>query len=359
MDMQPFGAASGDESGWLDRESVSALRAVIPSTMPSASAALYARWWQLETWLRELVYVELRSLYGQRWSSAVSPVDARLKQDAAFSHMSGPDNDNPLAYLDYSQLLALIDAQWEQLGYALLERRAWDGRQEELKRIRHRIGHMRKPHADDLNRLEQTLRDLERGTYIALASYNERGVDDETRTDPVTLSWIRGLHPTAQRLTMHARRQYETHLIVNASRRPWASIPSDLAGAPGILWHADFILRGRTIDAAALWHDSAMEKARPLIVHMLADYPGRVGFTFSAVDEPSAVADAIGEIFDAVLMVARPGGLDFEDQAAWQRRVRAVDYRVLSGSGWSIVDESTLPFTSFSAGGGVKSKPDW
>jgi hypothetical protein len=34
---------------------------------PPRLRALYARWWQLETWLRELAYVELRALLGTRW----------------------------------------------------------------------------------------------------------------------------------------------------------------------------------------------------------------------------------------------------------------------------------------------------
>ena len=88
--------------------------------------------------------------------------------------MSSTDNGNPLAYLDYSQLLTVIAEHDDQLRYALLEFMSWDGQQEELKQIRHRIGHMRKPHPDDLGRLEQTLPDLKRGAFIACASYNKQ-----------------------------------------------------------------------------------------------------------------------------------------------------------------------------------------
>ena len=200
--------------------------------MAPASAALYARWWQLETWLRELIYVELRAQLGIDWTDTVKTANGRQAQDAAFTRMSGPDNDNPLAYLDYAQLLDVIDRHWDQIGYALLDQRAWQGRQDELKRIRHRIGHLRKPHPDDLNRLEQTLRDLERGTFIALASYNDRdfpGTDNHR--DAVTFDWLDGKHPDAKRLIDHADRQYETRLLVRASRRPWTKYPDDLAGA--------------------------------------------------------------------------------------------------------------------------------
>ena len=121
--------------------------------MPGQSLALDARWWQLETWLRELAYVELRALFGSGWRDPIktllnhslkSSTPNRQDRDALFTHLIGVDNDNPLAYLDYSQLTQLIADHWEQFGYALLEERSWDGRQSELGQIRHRLL-MRRP----------------------------------------------------------------------------------------------------------------------------------------------------------------------------------------------------------------------
>src|SRR3712207_5206205 len=57
-----------------DLDSDRALRAATGGdvgVLPARSVALYARWWQLETWLRELIYVELRALYGSTWDNAV------------------------------------------------------------------------------------------------------------------------------------------------------------------------------------------------------------------------------------------------------------------------------------------------
>jgi hypothetical protein len=135
--------------------------------------------------------------------------------------MTAADSENPLAYLDYSQLTSeVIGRHWDLFGRTLLEQRSWEGRQDELKRIRHRISHMRRPHADDLGRLEQTLRDLERGTFIALASYNRKTrPSPQQHHDPVTYSWIHEQHPTAQRLMHHAQRHYQTAREVRASLR--------------------------------------------------------------------------------------------------------------------------------------------
>ena len=352
-----------DESQeWLPREHQEALQAAIRSGgMPSASLALYARWWQLETWLRELIYVELRAKYGTGWNQVVSLAAGRQSKDATFTHMTGPDNENPLAYLDYSQLLKIIDDHWDLFSYALVTRRSWDGRQDDLTQIRHRIGHLRKPHPDDLARIEQTLRDLERGSFIAFASYNRKDQPDpQKRSDPITNGWIKAQHPTARRLIDHAASQYETTLNVQVSRRPWAAWPNDLVGAPGILWHADFYMAGRTVTAAALWRDTGLRKLKPLVIHAIVDSPWHVGFTFSAVDNPEEIADAIGDAFDTILTISHRE--DIPALADWDARTRSareVDFRIVAGSGWDIIDDTTIPVSSFGAGGGVDALPSW
>ena len=333
------------------------------SGLPSTTLAIYSRWWQLETWLRELAYVELRSRDGVEWEKALVVPAKRQQQDSTFTHMLGADNENPLAYLDYSQLISVIESNWDQFAYALVEKQSWDGRQVDLTRVRHRIGHMRKPHQDDLGRLEQTLRDLERGTFIALASYNRRWVPTPSEhSDAVSVGWLRGEHPTARRLLEHADRRYEIGLSLQISCRPWSSIPEQLSHAPGILWHADFYSRGeRSIDVGSLWRENRLRAIRPLIVHLVSDSSHHVGVTFSGADQPAAISDAIGETFDAVLGASRRGTVSNADTSSevFQRRVRAIDFRVLSGTGWNIVDDGTVPISSFGAGGGVTESPRW
>ena len=326
--------------------------------MEDTSVALYARWWQLECWLRSLTYLELRALHGCEWIEAVKAANLRLEQDAVYTHMAGPDSDNPLAYLDYSQVIELIDRFWDQTGYALLEQASWQGRQVELKRIRHRIGHMRRPHRDDLARLEQMLRDLEGGTFTALSTYNDRHVPDATtQSDAVTRGWILGEHEDARRLLTHAERQYETRVRVSTSSRAWAErSPSSIAGTPGHLWHVDFFKRGRGIDVPALWRDVEDSEVGRLLVHLEAHDGNHLGFTFSAVDNDAEIADAIGRAFDQVLMNLTYRETD-DYGAAWSRRIRDMDYRIVSGDGWTIVDETTMPIDIFGAGGGVTRRP--
>jgi NAD(P)-dependent dehydrogenase (short-subunit alcohol dehydrogenase family) len=212
-------------------------KATVPLGRFAQPAALCTRWRQLKCWLRSLTYVELRALQGTKRLDASKAANPRLEQDALYTHMAGPDSDNPLAYLDYSQLLELIERFWDQVGYALFEKASWQGRQVEPKRIRHRIGHMRRPHLDDLGRLEQVLRDLERGTFRALSTYNDRCVPDVVAyDDAVTQGWVRGAHDDARRLLTHADRRYETRIRVTTSARDRAErSPASIAGTPGHL----------------------------------------------------------------------------------------------------------------------------
>ncbi|MEU8977615.1 Swt1 family HEPN domain-containing protein [Streptomyces sp. NPDC048309] len=350
---------------WLDSESYNALRAVVPNVVPAQSLALYARWWQLEAWLRELIYVELRALYGAKWLDKLRAASGRQTQDAAYKHMSTADSENPLAYLDYSQLLQVIENHWGQFEYALLESGSWNGRQEELKRVRHRIGHIRKPHRDDLGRIDQTLRDLEQGAFIACAAYNKRTLPSPKKfKDAMTVGWISGEHPTAQRLIRHADTQYGVGLEVGVSRRPWASWPEDLENAEGLFWHADFYSRDRAVDVRHLWNE--IRGIRPLIVHMLVSHPHHVEFTFSSVDDSASTSDVLGACFDALLYSLRhgdraQGGVSLDDQglAEWRSRTDSIDYRIMSSSGWSIVSEDTIPISMFGTGGQVEILPEW
>lgn len=155
------------------------------SGMPAAASALYSRWWQLETWLRSLVYLELRSANGSVWADVLPKTSANRQQsDEEYRHMRTPDAQDQLAYLDAGPLLQLTHDQWSLFRLYLPTQAIWAGRIEELKAIRNRIGHCRRPHDDDLDRLEQTLRDLESGAFLATSSFN-----DQSRPNQVGLTY--------------------------------------------------------------------------------------------------------------------------------------------------------------------------
>src|SRR6266568_3630987 len=74
----------------------SALRRSISSgwrgDVPAIATALYGRWWQIDTWLRSLVYVELRTNFGPVWVNEIPSVsEDRQLGERTLQHMPTPD----------------------------------------------------------------------------------------------------------------------------------------------------------------------------------------------------------------------------------------------------------------------------
>jgi hypothetical protein len=311
---------------------------------------LYSRWWGLETWLRELVYIELRAQFGREWTSKVSE-RARKRQstDEVYDYMASSDATNLLAYEDVGLVFRLISGYWELFEPSLFRGRSrWEARVEELLQIRHRIGHCRRPHADDLARLEQTLRDLEPGAWTALTSYNRDLSVGQDLDDPVAEAWVREGCDDARRLVRHAERQYETSLHLNYAVRPWAEeAPGQaITGRAGVFWYVRFIMRGgRHLSTRRIveeWGEGGLPDS---VVHALADDPFHVRFTLPALEDPDTVVKVVGELFDGILTssTVQPWPDDDEEGLRhWNAVIARLDHRVQSDTPLAIVD-STLP----------------
>lgn len=330
-------------------------QALFAGGMPQESLALYSRWWQLETYLRSLLYVELRAAYGVDWINHIGQgATSRRQKDEARNYMATADWEDPLSYLDIGKLFPLLEEHWDLVGPSLMDKETLLARASELMAIRHRLGHLRRPHADDLNRLQQTLRDLEKGAFAAYSSYNAYWQIDREVSDPVVEAWIHEEHRTAQRLINHARQQYEVAFSLDHSLRPYAKPPNaecPVTGNYGSVWVATFHTLTRDVNPAALWRDSYLNRnSRELLIHMLVG-PGYVAFTFPAVDDGARVADAIGESFDAVLMNARRPQRETSDAERNEIAMRDIrlDPRIQIGSGWNHVEETMAPISIFGA----------
>lgn len=325
--------------------------------VPPEATALYARWWQLERWLRDVVYVELRAQHGVRWDAVVPTLaERREASDQTQRHMRSPDAHTRLAYLDTGPLFDLLDEHWPLFEHALLDDRAvWRGRVVELRKIRNRIGHCRRPHPDDLPRLEQTLRDLDTPAFNTVAAYNRQREPDSALPDPVVDAWIRASHPDAARLVNHANANHDVGFALRYSRRPWAkglTAGTSVSGNAGYLWHAAWYLGRTELEPRRLWADNRLDPYRDLVVFVTCNDSSAVEVSFAAVDDPSRIADGIGAFFDSVLVndshrPARDLADAGEGYERWVAANNDLDSRVQVASAWSIVDETTTPITMF------------
>ena len=117
----------------------------------------YARLWDFETWLRTLVYVELKSAYGDAWDSHLhqgAKSDRNQKGDSYLSHM--PTRETlKTSYMQLTDLLSTLLNNWELFQPYLPPKEVWEGKLHEVKQIRNRIAHFRTGHRHDASRVEQ------------------------------------------------------------------------------------------------------------------------------------------------------------------------------------------------------------
>lgn len=340
-EMNPLGHLSPD----VDHS----LNAVLANRDMSAMAlACYARWWQLETWMRSAVYLELRSRDGADWASNIAgSAHTRQKGDERYQYMASPDWADPLAYLDASKLFAVAEENWDLFAPILPHKPVWLGRVHELLAIRNRIGHLRRPHVDDLGKLLQTLRDLERGALLSCCAYNEPRGYPVSDDDPVWQAYREDSFTGAADLCQHSDLRYGTAVVVSYTLRPWAERAEDeitVTGYPGAIWQVAFYPRGRDFDIRKFWAELTHE-ARKLLLHVTISTGGTLRVTFPAVESSESLSRAIG---DAITSSMR----SYPASAGSIRRpehLPPMDSRVLLNTALAWVCSDYTPITLFSA----------
>src|SRR5690349_16397114 len=104
------------------------IRRAIGAGADAAAIECYARWWQLETYVRELVYTELRTKFGGGWAAVLGRgIEGRAHYDAVNSYMASADAESLLAYADSRALFGVIEQNWALFEPVLPTRVRWRG----------------------------------------------------------------------------------------------------------------------------------------------------------------------------------------------------------------------------------------
>jgi hypothetical protein len=110
------------------------------------------------------------------------------------------------------------------------------------------------------------------------------------------------------------------------------------------------VVRRYDLNLTEFWRDSYWDiGARQIAMHVLVRSPSHVVITFPAVESASTVADAIGNVFDALLTSIEWIGAGAERRAEYLSRLPAMDSRVQVLSPWSTVHGSIGPISVFEA----------
>jgi hypothetical protein len=221
--------------------------------LPERTLQTYARLWQLETWLRRMVYVELKAKLGNNWQSVVrvDRSNGPLKADKALVHMPTPEED-PLSYAQLSELRRIITANRALFDPFLPPERIWDARMEEIAQIRHRVAHFRQGNEHDLNRVVELLRDIDKGFWKFCTSYNDTHTVLPQSDDPVTAHFLHlDLLPWSEVQPSKWARvgtipDSEWFCVtVDTTVRPWAAWETPVSGREGIFYDVQIFTRGR------------------------------------------------------------------------------------------------------------------
>lgn len=158
--------------------------------VPRSAMRLFRMCWQLETWLRTIVYVELRASrldweipiqqYVRDWPPRSIANDKRLH------HMATP-HQAALSYLTFGQLWSVISdaTNWPLFEPYFPPKENAEVRINEVNTIRNRVAHFRDPHPQDEARLELFVRDMDPGIRRFCSRYIVGKVPHNPAADPV------------------------------------------------------------------------------------------------------------------------------------------------------------------------------
>lgn len=283
--------------------------------VPGESLRIYARLWELESWLREMVYVELKAARGASWGAGLKSVEDKIKQDKRLIHMATAER-GPLSYMTLGELWEIMSGNWSLLESYFPPKHLIEARiTSELMQIRHRIAHCRTPHADDLARVEQFVRDLDQSFWKFTTSYNDKHHIIPADSDPVSAAFIDddqypwcnvGDNQWTQlgRKNLHARYTISVAWTI----RPWAekSLKAPIVPNPGVLYDVNL----QALGVASLDYEEILSKTKSLherCVHIILDGTGQsLRLTFSSLEPAQDIIDAVTAFRDVAYRVIRP-----------------------------------------------------
>ena len=192
-----------------------------------------------------MAYVELFACYGDSWNSHVKVHNRHAyEKDKRLSHM--PTRERlATSYMQLSDLTESISSNWDLFEPYLPPKEIWDAKLTEYSQVRHRIAHFRLGHKDDLNRVEQLLRDVDNGFWHFCTSYNsdipilppskDAVIKEFLHLDP--FPWTE-IEPKYWSRIGIADPNLTVSATVEVMRRPWltSSQPAQIAGEHGYLY---------------------------------------------------------------------------------------------------------------------------
>ena len=283
--------------------------------VPGDSLRIYARLWQLETWLREMVYVELKSALGSNWVSGLKSVEDKIKQDKRLVHMATAER-GPLSYMTLGELWEIMSSNWSLFEIYFPPKHLVEVRiTTELMQIRHRVAHCRTPHKDDLARVEQFVKDLDQSFWKFTTSYNTEHDIIPADSSPVSAAFIEDdqypwCNVEGNQWARLGRKVFQARYTITVAWiiRPWLSKPikEPITPNPGLLYDVNL----QALGVASLDYEQILSRTKSFhdrCIHIILDsYSQSLRLTFSSLQLPKDIIEAVEIFRDRVCLGIRP-----------------------------------------------------
>jgi hypothetical protein len=313
----------------LGEDDVERIVTALDNHVPKRSLAIMARWWQLETYLRTLAYIQLHGLFGSSMGSEFQKAKSRLDRANEHRYMASADDGYLPSQFDVGALLDLIDLHWDQCQFGIgLPKAVWLGRVKELVPIRHRLAHCRRPHVDDVVRIDQLLRDLEPAANRVLRAYTDWSEVDAGMADPVVDDSVRLQHEDAH-LVEHGRERCGIDFSLRAVSLPGATlVGSSVTGSPGWFWVMHAYIREGGLFIDDYLRNNGVQNLMAMATHIVQPGQWRVAVTIPAVGDPAVTSNLIGGFLNAVFSARGRGNDRFSVRHPTRRAPHGLDPRV-------------------------------
>lgn len=293
--------------------------------IPADSVHIYARLWELETWLREMVYIELKSACGASWEKNLKPVEEKFLKDKRLIHMATPQR-GPLGYLTLGELWEVMSSatNWPIFQCYFPPKHLVEAKlTTELLQIRHRVAHCRTPHNDDLARVEQFLRDIDQSFWEFTTSYNDEHPIIPAKSNPIAGAFIDDdqypwVEVATNKWTRLGRKQLHARYTITVALtvRPWVEkslLQAQITPNRGVLYDVNV----QALDISSLDYEEILGKTKHLhnrCIHIVLDQIGQsVRLTFPSVLPVNDIVETVEVFREMVLRAIRHSAQQPED----------------------------------------------
>ncbi len=290
------------------------------SDIDERSIILYARLWQFEKWLREMVYIELKAKKGRSWFN-FKKTEGTYEADKALTHIPAA-NDNPLSFTTFPELIKLINNNWGLFSEYLPPKPIWEVKLEEIVLIRNRVAHFRNGHGDDIDRLLQLMKDVDNGFWKFCTDYNDLHPILPPERDAVAKKYA-NLDPFSFKeidsnewARFGSAPQGLKYIVsINSSRRRWAEKSVEITGTPGYIYNVNITLRDNwKFKYSELL--TATNKFKADVIHVCLDaFSDTFRVTIPAVigaDKVCGIVDSLINITENSITVHHPINSDID-----------------------------------------------